>query len=62
MVFQALIFKNEKVENGSRTAFASNLTANEENEMLCNGSSSLRLPHIHGGGTFAKIGVKPKSA
>lgn len=41
MIFQALIFKNEKVENGFRTAYGSNLTADEENKMLCSGSSFL---------------------
>lgn len=41
MIFQALIFKNEKVENGFRTAYGSNLTANEENKMLDSGSSFL---------------------
>ena len=34
MIFQALLFKNEKVENGFRTAYGSNLTADEENTML----------------------------
>lgn len=38
-VFQALIFKNEKTENGFRTAYGSNLTAEEENKMLDRGSS-----------------------
>lgn len=41
MIFQALIFKNEKAENGFRTAYGSNLTADEENEMLDSGSSFL---------------------
>ena len=41
MIFQALIFKNEKVENGFRTAYGSNLTADEENKMLGSGSSFL---------------------
>ena len=41
MIFQALIFKNEKVENGFRTAYGSNLTADEENKLLSNGSSFL---------------------
>ena len=39
MIFQALIFKNEKVKNGFRTAYGSNLTADEENKMLDSGSS-----------------------
>ena len=41
MIFQALLFKNEKVENGFRTAYGSNLTAGEENKMLDSGSSFL---------------------
>ena len=41
MIFQAHIFKNEKVENGFRTAYGSNLTADEENKMLDTGSSFL---------------------
>ena len=41
MIFQALLFKNEKLENGFKTAYGSNLTADEENKMLDNGSSFL---------------------
>lgn len=41
MIFQALLFKNEKVENGFRTAYGSNLTADEKNKMLDSGSSFL---------------------
>jgi len=41
MFFQALIFRNEKVENGFRTAYGSNLTADEENKKLSNGSNFL---------------------
>ena len=41
MIFQAHIFKNEKVENGFRTAYGSKLTADEENKMLDTGSSFL---------------------
>ena len=41
MIFQALLFKNEKVENGFRTAYGSNLTADEENKLLSSGSSFL---------------------
>ncbi|MBQ7968308.1 MAG: hypothetical protein IJ292_00605 [Clostridia bacterium] len=41
MIFQALYFKNEKVENGFRTAYGSNLTADEENNMLSSSSSFL---------------------
>ena len=33
MIFQALMFKHEKVENGFRTKYGSNLTADEENDM-----------------------------
>ena len=38
MLFQAFIFKNEKIENGFRIKSASNLTATEENAMLNSGS------------------------
>ena len=41
MIFQALIFKNEKVENGFRTNYGSNLTADEENSMFSRASSFL---------------------
>ena len=41
MIFQALFFKNEKVENGFRTAHGSDLTADEENRMLSYTSSFL---------------------
>jgi len=41
MIFQAPLFKNEKVENGFRTAYGSNLTADEENKLLSSGSSFL---------------------
>ena len=41
MIFQALLFKNEKVENGFRTTYGSNLTADEENKMIDSGSSFL---------------------
>ena len=41
MIFQALIFRNEKVENGFRTAYGSNLTSDEENKLLSSGSSFL---------------------
>lgn len=41
MIFQALIFKNEKVENGFRTAYGSNLSTDEENKMLKSGSCFL---------------------
>ena len=38
MIFQALLFKNEKVEDGFKTAYGSNLSTNEENQMLRSGS------------------------
>lgn len=41
MVFQAIYFKNEKVENGFRTMYRSNLTENEENDMFEMGSKFL---------------------
>ena len=41
MSFQALMFKHEKVENGFRTNYGSNLTADEENAMLQSGSTFL---------------------
>ena len=41
MIFQALMFKHEKVENGFRTKFGSNLTADEENAMQSVGSKFL---------------------
>ena len=34
MVFQALFFKNEKVENGFRTNYSSNLSSDEEKSMF----------------------------
>ena len=41
MISQAHIFKNANVENGFRTAYGSNLTADEENKLLRSGSSFL---------------------
>ena len=41
MIFQAKVFKSERIENGFRTAYGSNLTADEENKMLDCGSSFL---------------------
>ena len=41
MIFQAKFFKSERIENGFRTAYGSNLTADEENKMLDSGSSFL---------------------
>jgi len=41
MIFQAVLFKNEKVENGFRTAYGSNLIVEEENKLLSISSSFL---------------------
>ena len=41
MAFQAMIFKNQKAENGFQTAYNSNLTADEENRMMQSGSRFL---------------------
>ena len=41
MIFQALMLKHEKVENGFRTKYGSNLTADEENAMQSVGSKFL---------------------
>ena len=41
MLFQASIFKTHKTENGFRTMYGSNLTADEENSMFSKGSSFL---------------------
>ena len=41
MIFQAYFFKKEKVENGFRTTYRSNLTDNEENNMLNSASTFL---------------------
>lgn len=38
MLFQALLFKKEKVEDGFKTAYGSNLSTSEENNMLHSGS------------------------
>ena len=45
MIFQAYFFKKEKVENGFRTTYRSNLTDNEENNML-NSASNFILATI----------------
>lgn len=34
MIFQALVFKKERVENGFQSAYGSNLKTNEENSMF----------------------------
>ena len=39
MIFQAHVFKNEKIENGFRTVYGSNLTADEENGMMESGAN-----------------------
>ena len=41
MIFQAYFFKKEKVENVFRTTYRSNLTDNEENNMLNSASTFL---------------------
>ena len=41
MIFQAYFFKKEKVENGFRTTYRSNLTNDEENNMLNSASTFL---------------------
>ncbi|MBR4032782.1 MAG: hypothetical protein IKJ07_08630 [Clostridia bacterium] len=41
MIFQAKYFKSEKVENGSGTAYGSDLTSDEENDLLDSGSKFL---------------------
>ena len=41
MIFQAYFFKKEKVKNGFRTTYGSNLTADEENKILDSGSTFL---------------------
>ena len=45
MIFQAYFFKKEKVENGFRTTYGSNLTNDEENNML-NSTSTFLLATI----------------
>ena len=41
MIFQANLLKNERVENGFRTKYGSNLTADEQNKMFDSCSSFL---------------------
>lgn len=41
MIFQAYFFKKEKAENGFRTTYGSNLTNDEENNMLNSASTFL---------------------
>ena len=41
MIFQAILLKGEKAENGFETAYASNLTADEQNMMSNIGSAFL---------------------
>lgn len=45
MIFQAYFFKKEKVENGFRTTYGSNLSNDEENNML-NSTSTFLLATI----------------
>lgn len=61
MIFQAYFFKKEKVENGFRTTYRSNLTDNEENNMLNSASTFLLatipwiIPFIFFFPSFVKI-------
>lgn len=61
MIFQAYFFKKEKVENGFRTTYRSNLTDNEENNMLNSASTFLlatipwMIPFIFFFPSFVKI-------
>lgn len=61
MIFQAYFFKKEKVENGFRTTYGSNLTNDEENNMLNSASTFLlatipwMIPFIFFFPSFVKI-------
>ena len=61
MIFQAYFFKKEKAENGFRTTYRSNLTDNEENNMLNSASTFLLatipwiIPFIFFFPSFVKI-------
>ena len=61
MIFQAYFFKKEKVENGFRTTYRSNLTNDEENNMLNSASTFLlatipwMIPFIFFFSSFVKI-------
>ena len=61
MIFQAYFFKKEKVENGFRTTYGSNLTNVEENNMLNSASTFLLatipwiIPFIFFFPSFVKI-------
>ena len=61
MIFQAYFFKKEKVENVFRTTYRSNLTDNEENNMLNSASTFLlatipwMIPFIFFFPSFVKI-------
>jgi hypothetical protein len=61
MIFQAYFFKKDKVENGFRTTYRSNLTDNEENNMLNSASTFLLatipwiIPFIFFFPSFVKI-------
>ena len=61
MIFQAYFFKKEKVENGFRTTYRSNLKDNEENNMLNSASTFLlatipwMIPFIFFFPSFVKI-------
>ena len=61
MILQAYFFKKEKVENGFRTTYRSNLTDNEENNILNSASTFLlvtipwMIPFIFFFPSFVKI-------
>ena len=60
MIFQGMIFKHEKVENGFRIKYRGNLTADEENSMFDVGSRFLfgtipwMIPFVFFFSTFVK--------
>ena len=60
MIFQGMIFKHEKVENGFRIKYRDNLTADEENSMFDVGSRFLfgtipwMIPFVFFFSTFVK--------
>ena len=60
MIFQGMIFKHEKVENGFRIKYRGNLTAEEENSMFDVGSRFLfgtipwMIPFVFFFSTFVK--------
>ena len=60
MIFQANYFKNDKVENGFRTAYLSNLTDKEENtrNIMISGFMIACLPAMFPFIVFFSSGVK----